>query len=140
MKTTVQKERIICWFVLLSALCAMNAVASAPDSSKADQLIAQGNVYAEKTFDDQKALQSYQAALALEPNSYDALWRISRAYVDIGEHLPASTDKEKAEQLQAYEKALEFANKAVAANANGAMAYTRRAIANGRIALFKGVW
>ncbi|OYV84897.1 MAG: hypothetical protein B7Z63_06255, partial [Ignavibacteriae bacterium 37-53-5] len=26
------------------------------------------------------------------------------------------------------------------ANANGAMGYTRRAIANGRIALFKGVW
>jgi FimV-like protein len=126
--------------MLLSVLCAMNAVASAPDSSKADQLIAQGNVYAEKTFDNQKALQSYQAALALEPSSYDALWRISRAYVDIGEHLPAATDKEKAEQLQFYEKALEFANKAIAANANGAMGYTRRAIANGRIALFKGVW
>jgi FimV-like protein len=139
-KTTVQKERIICWLVLLSVLCAMNALASAPDSSKAEQLIAQGNIYSEKTFDDQEALQSYQAALALEPNNYDALWRVSRAYVDIGEHLPAATDKEKAQQLQTYEKALEFANKAIAANANGAMGYTRRAIANGRIALFKGVW
>jgi tetratricopeptide (TPR) repeat protein len=130
----------MCWLVLLSMLCVMNAIASAPDSSKAEQLIAQGNVFSEKTFDNQKALQSYQAALALEPNNYDALWRVSRAYVDIGEHLPATTDQEKAVQLQTYEKALESANKAVAANPNGAMAYTRRAIANGRIALFKGVW
>ena len=118
----------------------MEAFAALPDSSKAEQLITQGNIYSEKTFDNQKALQNYQAALALEPNNYDALWRVSRAYVDIGEHLPAVTDKEKAQQLQTYEKALEFANKAIAANANGAMGYTRRAIANGRIALFKGVW
>lgn len=118
----------------------MTASAAAPDSSKAEQLIAQGNIYSEQTFDNQKALQSYEAALALEPNNYEALWRISRAHVDIGEHFAAATDQEKAKQLQTYEKSLEFANKAIAANAKGAMGYTRRAIANGRIALFKGVW
>ncbi len=128
------------WLVLVSALCTMTAFASAPDSSRTEQLIAQGNIYAEKTFDDQQALQCYQAALAIEPNNYDVLWRISRAYIDIGEHLPSTTDQEKALQLQTYDKALEFANKAIAVNANGAMGYTRRAIANGRIALFKGVW
>ena len=126
--------------LLLSVLWAMTAMAAAPDSTKADLLIAQGNVSSEQTFENQKALQSYQAALLLEPNNYEALWRVSRAYVDIGEHLPATTDLEKTLQLQTYEKALEFANKAIAANANGAMGYTRRAIANGRIALFKGVW
>lgn len=126
--------------LLLSLLWVVTASAAAPDSSKADQLIAQGNIFAEKTFENQKALQSYQAAVALEPNNYEALWRISRAHVDIGEHLPAATEQEKAQQLQTYDKALEFANKAIAANANGAMGYTRRAIANGRIALFKGVW
>ena len=126
--------------LLLTALWTMTALAAAPDSSKADQLIAQGNVYSEQTFENQKALQSYQAALALEPNNYDALWRVSRAYVDIGEHFPGATDAEKFKQLEAYQKALDFANKAIAANAKGAMGYTRRAIANGRIALFKGVW
>ena len=140
MKTTVQRERTMLCMLLLSLFWVMNTLAAAPDSSKADQLIAQGNVFAEKTFENQKALQSYQAAIALEPNNYEALWRISRAYVDIGEHLPAATEQEKAQQLQTYDKALEFANKAIAANANGAMGYTRRAIANGRIALFKGVW
>ena len=126
--------------LLLSLLWVVTGAAGVPDSSKADQLIAQGNIFAEKSFENQKALQSYQAAVALEPNNYEALWRISRAYVDIGEHLPAATEQEKTQQLQTYEKALEFANKAIAANANGAMGYTRRAIANGRIALFKGVW
>jgi len=139
-KTTVQRKRTMLCLMLLSMLWVITASASAPDSSRVDQLIAQGNSFAEKTFENQKALQSYQAAAALEPGNYEALWRISRSYVDIGEHLPATTDQEKTQQLQTYEKALEFANKAIAANANGAMGYTRRAIANGRIALFKGVW
>jgi FimV-like protein len=139
-KTTVLQKRIIFVLMTLPMIWAFNAFASAPDSSRVDQLIARGNVFSEKTFENQKALESYQAALALDPNNYDALWRVSRTYVDIGEHLPATTDQEKSRQLQTYEKALEFANKAIAANANGAMGYTRRAIANGRIALFKGVW
>ncbi|HTY38099.1 MAG TPA: tetratricopeptide repeat protein [Bacteroidota bacterium] len=140
MKTTVKRELVAVCIAVLSLLCTASAWAAVPDSSKVDQLIAQGNVYSEKTFENQKALESFQAALALEPNNYEALWRVSRTYIDIGEHLPANTDQEKTVQLQTYEKALEFANKAVAANANGAMGYTRRAIANGRIALFKGVW
>lgn len=140
MKTTVQRKWIVCCLFMLPMLCAVQAYAMAPDSSRVEQLIAQGNDFAEKTFENQKALQSYEAALALEPNNYEVLWRISRCYVDIGEHLPATTDQEKSQQLQTYEKSLEFANKAIAANADGSMGYARRAIANGRIALFKGVW
>lgn len=140
MKTTVQKERIALCITVVLFLSAAQLVASAPDSSRVDQLIAQGNDYSEKTFENQKALDTYQAALALEPNNYEILWRISRSIVDLGEHLPSTTDAEKAKQLEMYENARGFADKAIAANPNGAMAYTRRAIANGRIALFKGVW
>ena len=140
MKTTVQRDRIVVCMLVLSIFWAAQLFASSPDSSRVDQFIAQGNIYSEKTFDNQKALDSYQAALALEPNNYEVLWRISRSLVDLGEHLPSATDEEKAKQLEMYEKSREFANKALAANANGAMAYTRRAIANGRIALFKGIW
>jgi FimV-like protein len=139
-KTTVQRERIIVSILVLSIVWVAQLFASAPDSSRVDQLIAQGNMYSEKTFENQKALDSYHAALTLEPNNYEVLWRISRSLVDLGEHLPSGTDEEKAKQLEMYEKSGEFANKALAVNANGAMAYTRRAIANGRIALFKGVW
>jgi FimV-like protein len=139
-KTTVQRERIALVVIVLSLVCAAQLFGSVPDSSRVDQLIAQGNNFSEKTFENQKALDTYQQALALEPNNYEILWRISRSLVDLGEHLPSATDAEKAKQLEIYEKSRESANKAIAANANGAMGYTRRAIANGRIALFKGVW
>jgi FimV-like protein len=116
------------------------ALALPPDSSRVQQLLAQGDSCAEKVFDNQKALQYYESALASEPNSYEVLWRISRTYVDIGEHLPANSDEEKSKQLETYEKSLEFAKRAVAADPSGSMGYARRGIANGRIALFKGVW
>jgi FimV-like protein len=131
-------------FILSSCLFAVfsvpHAFAAPQDSTRVQQLLAQGDVYAERTFDNRKALESYQAALALDSTNYEVLWRISRACVDIGEHQPAKSDPEKNQQLQTYEKALEFANRAVAVNPNGSMGYARRAIANGRIALFKGVW
>jgi hypothetical protein len=140
-KTTLRSRSA---FILSFCLCAVfftfRVHAAPPDSSRVQQLLAQGDVYAEQTFDNQKALDTYQAALALDTTNYEVLWRISRAYIDIGEHLPAKTDLEKDKQLQTYEKALQFANKAVAADPNGSMGYARRAIANGRIALFKGVW
>ena len=140
MKTTVQIVRIMVLLALCSLVVAVSLSAAVPDSSKVDKLIAQGNDFSEKSFENQKAIQAFEAALAIEPNNYEALWRLSRSLVDFGEHLPAGTDQEKAKQLQTYEKSLEAANKAIAANANGSMGYTRRAIANGRIALFKGVW
>jgi FimV-like protein len=113
---------------------------TAEDSSAVTQLIAQGNEFAEKVFDNQKALEKYSEALALSPNNYEILWRLSRTYVDIGEHFPSKTDAEKQKQLEWYEKSLAFAKKAISADPKGAMGYTREAIANGRIALFRGIW
>ena len=140
MKTTVQRNRFMYSVCIISMVCVVQLFAFAPDSTRVEQLIAQGNVFSEKTFENQKALQCFLEAFKTEPNNYEVLWRVSRTYVDIGEHMPATTDEEKNQQLQTYEKALEFANKAIAANGNGCMGFTRRAIANGRIALFKGVW
>ena len=141
MKTTVRSRSAFILSSCLLVVCSIPlAFAAPPDSSRVEQLLAQGDRYAEQTFDNRKALESYQAALALDTTNYEVLWRISRAYVDIGEHQPAKSDQEKNDQLQTYEKSLEFANRAVTANPGGSMGYARRAIANGRIALFKGVW
>jgi len=130
--------------VLFVGLCLSATKASATtvagDSNKVSQLIAAGNNFAEKVFDNQKALDMYTEALALSPNNYEVLWRLSRTYVDIGEHLSDKTDAEKDKQLEFYEKSMDFAKKAIAVNPKGAMGYTREAIANGRIALFKGVF
>ncbi len=104
------------------------------------EFLAEGDVYATKTFEDQKALDTFLKALTLDNNNYEVLWRISRSYVTIAQHLPNITDEQKTKQLETYQKGLEYANRAIRANPNGSEGYTRRAIANGRVALFKGVW
>jgi tetratricopeptide (TPR) repeat protein len=102
--------------------------------------IALGDSFSTQTFENTKALDAFMKAYAIEPTNYEILWRLSRTYVDIGEHQPAATDEQKTKQLETYQKALDYAELAVKANPNGSMGYTRRAIANGRVALFKGVW
>ena len=122
------------------SVTSVNAATVADDSTKVNQLIAEGDNFSEKTFENQKALDKYDEALSLSPNNYEILWRLSRTYVDIGEHLPNKTDAEKNKQIEFYEKSVDFAKKAIATNPKGAMGYTRKAIGNGRIALFRGIW
>ncbi|MDE3057762.1 MAG: tetratricopeptide repeat protein [Bacteroidota bacterium] len=104
------------------------------------KLLDEGDTYATKTFEDQNALDTFLKVLKLDSSNYEALWRISRSYVTIAQHLPTITDEQKTKQLEMYDKGLEYANRAIQANPNGSEGYTRRAIANGRVALFKGVW
>jgi FimV-like protein len=126
--------------VLLGLSSIPGLAAPLVDTNRVDQLIAEGDVYAEKEFDNEKALAMYNEADTLSPNNYEILWRLSRTYVDIGEHLPAKTDAEKQKQVEMYEKSLAFAKSAVAANPQGSMGYAREAISSGRIALFRGIW
>lgn len=109
-------------------------------SQSVDDLTAEAERLATVDFENQKALDKLLQAEKIAPGNYDVLWRISRAYVDIGEHLPGKTDAEKEKQLEYYQKALDYSEKAIAANPNSSTGYVRRAIANGRVALFKGVW
>ena len=125
---------------LISSVTTLSAAIVVGDSGKVSQLIVQGDNFSEKVFDNQKALDMYNEALSLSPNEYGILWRLSRTYADIGAHLPNKTDAEKQKQLEIYNKSLDFAKQAIAANPKGAMGYTREAITNGRIALFRGIW
>jgi tetratricopeptide (TPR) repeat protein len=103
-------------------------------------ILKEGDDLALVQHDNKKALEKYQKAEALAPEEYTVLWRLSRVFVDIAEHQPANTDDQKNAQLAMYEKSLHYADKAVKARPNGMMGYLRRAVANGRIALFKGVF
>lgn len=104
-----------------------------------DDLLKQGDKLVEE-FKDQEALDTYLQADKLFPNNWEVYWRISRSYVDIGEHLPSKTSEQKDEQEKMYKKSLEYADKAVKLAPGEAITYVRRAIANGRIALFEGVF
>ncbi|MDX2129286.1 MAG: hypothetical protein SFU91_09650 [Chloroherpetonaceae bacterium] len=80
-----------------------------------------------------KAKETIDQALRNHPKSFDVLWRASRVYLLAGD----AATKEAQEGI--YSKALEFANEAIQSNPNLSIGYIRRAAANGKIALFKGV-
>jgi tetratricopeptide (TPR) repeat protein len=131
---------VVVLVALISAFSVLSAQSSNRNGISVQQLIADGDALAERLFENEKALAKYQEALGLEPNNAELLWRISRCYVDIGEHLPTTTEEQQEAQLAAYERALEYADRAVRANPNSSTGYTRRAIAAGRVAMFRGVW
>ncbi len=138
MKTACSSRWALAALFLMTVSWGVALRAQQPD--RVAQLIAEGNDFSEKQFDNQKALDRFLEADKLSPKNAEILWRISRSYVDIGEHLPANTDEEKDIQLETYQKALDYANQAVEADPKNSMAYCRRAIATGRVALFKGVF
>ena len=105
-----------------------------------DELIAEADQLSMVSYENQKSLDKLMQAEKLDQNNFNIQWRISRSYVDIGEHLPNTTDADKEKQLAYYQKALDYADKAVKLQPDSATGYVRRAIANGRVALFKGVW
>lgn len=82
-----------------------------------------------------EALTHYRAALALDSTHYDALWKTSQAYVDIGKQLP---NAQSARRDSMYTLGRDLALRAVAANANGADGHFMLAVATGRAALTLG--
>jgi len=91
-------------------------------------------------FNNQASLDAALKADKKSPNNWDILWRISRGYVKIADHMPSSTGDQKDAQMAVYEKALSYADNAVKLAGDKSINYLRRAIANGKIALFKGVF
>lgn len=67
--------------------------------------------------------------------AYDVLYRMARLHVLLG-----NEERNEQRQLELYEKALDYGNRAVASNPNGVGGYVYRAAANGKIALFKGIF
>ncbi|HEY9166812.1 MAG TPA: tetratricopeptide repeat protein [Candidatus Kryptonia bacterium] len=92
------------------------------------------------SFDNKEALQVLRDANNEYPDNAEILWRMCRAQTHIADHMPVATDDQKDEQLQAYQEAYNNADRAVKADGNNSMAYTYRAVANGKVALFKGVF
>ncbi len=105
----------------------------------AESLIKDGDKYTEE-FNNLKALDTFLKADKLSPGNWQILWRISRAYVNIGVHMPANTGDEEDAQLAEFEKALDYSERAVRLAKDQSVVYVRRAVVNGRIALFKGVF
>ena len=103
----------------------------------AGEHIAQGDA-AYAAFDDAKALEHYQAALKLEPANYEALWKASRAMVDLADIIPATDKDVKERQQKFYTDATELARKAVAADPKDTWGHFQLAASNGKRLLMLG--
>ncbi len=79
------------------------------------------------------AFAHYEAALAADPNLYEALWKASREAVDLGEFLP-----DEGQRKTLYTKAEGYGKRAVSANPGDAEGHFSLARALGRKALTMG--
>lgn len=104
-----------------------------------EDLIQEGDKY-NTEFNHQKSLESYRKADKLQPANWEVLWRISRALVDIANKMPEGNDQQKEAKLRKYEESFTYADSAVKLASDQSVTYLRRAIVNGRIALFQGVF
>jgi len=113
--------------VLIALLFAAPAVFAEDFSS----LMASGDRYYEK-FDNRSALEKYKQAYALNPSSYDALMKVTRAYIDVGEDL----DSKESEEY--YLNAVEHAEKMLKEYPENAESYFYACASYGKLALFRG--
>ncbi len=87
------------------------------------------------SFDHKGSLKILESLNKENPNNWEILWRISREKVYIGNLI---SDNEKKEA--AYLEAQDYATKAIKLAPDKSITYLRRAIASGKVALFKGVF
>jgi tetratricopeptide (TPR) repeat protein len=125
-------KHLYIFFLVVLFSCSIAAQSVAELIKEGDELTAK--------FENEKALEKYLEAEKISSNNWEVCWRISRAYVDIAEHMPSGNSKEEEEQYKKYEQAFAYADKAVKLAPDKTVTNLRRAIANGRIALFKGVF
>ncbi len=127
-------------FVVLFSMIISLTFSNFVYGQKLEELLKQGDDYLDVSFDNQKALDVFQKADKQFPNNWEVNWRLSRVYVYIAERMPESNSAQKDAQLVVYQKAFDYADKSVKLASDKSITYVRRAIANGRIALFKGVF
>ncbi len=109
-------------------------------SQSLDSLLAQADQNLEVNFNNHQAFDVLSRADKLYPNNWKVNSRLSRVYVYLADDMPDNTSAEKDAQLAEYQKAFDYASKAVKLAPGKSVNYLRRAIANGKIALFKGVF
>lgn len=128
------------FFLFFLSLVISITISNLTFGQKLEELLKQGDDYLDVSFDNQKALDVFQKADKQYPNNWEVYWRLSRVYVYIAEKMPDNNGTQKDAQLAVYQKAYDYADQSVKLAPDKSITYLRRAIANGRIALFKGVF
>jgi tetratricopeptide (TPR) repeat protein len=112
--------------------------ASLPLSAQtaADHIRQGDEAYAQ--FDDAKALEEYQAAVKLEPENYEALWKTARAYFDLGDLMEPKDKNAVEEQRKLFTESYKLARQAVRANPDDTWGHFFFSAAQGKYVLTQG--
>src|SRR5512136_2296779 len=86
-------------------------------------------------FDDAGALVQYEKAAKLESNNYEALWKTSRAYFDVGDRVDPRGQGAKERKIENYTAGENYGLRAVQANSNDAWGHFFYAASIGQHAL-----
>jgi len=122
------RARITFLFILLFSLALFGLAQTAEDHlKKGDEYYGQ--------LKDKEALEEYLAAVKLDPSNYEALWKLSRSYVDVGDLVSPKEKDYEEQQKTLYKNAQTYARKAVAANPNDTWGHFYLSAALGKYAL-----
>ncbi|CAO0823529.1 Tetratricopeptide repeat protein [Desulfarculales bacterium] len=122
---------------LIMALAALLALTRAlPAQAASQEFLDHAAVAYGKRADLKSARQAvelYVQALAADPNSEEAAWKLSRAWYWVGSHLPED------QALEPFEKAMEAAKQAVAINQGSLPGHYWLGVAYGSYGKAKGI-
>jgi tetratricopeptide (TPR) repeat protein len=121
-----------------AALFALLIAVSLPLSAQtaADQILRGDEAYAR--FDDAKALEEYLAAVKLEPENYEALWKTARAYFDLGDLMEPKDKNAVEEQRKLFTESYKNARQAVRVNPDDTWGHFFFSAAQGKYVLTQG--
>lgn len=117
---------------LMSAILVAIALSTLALAQSANELLLKGDA-AYDSHDNKTALVHYLAAFQQDASNCEAAWKISRAYSDVGDE-----KTEKSERTANFEKAEEFAQKAISLCPDNDNAHLYLSVAIGQVALMQG--
>ncbi len=114
---------ILCGFAVLGGVLAGAETA-------AERLQAGDIAFAR--FDDAAALAEYEQAARLDPESFEALWKTGRAYMNVGDLVPHEQKDHEAVQLKYFRTGAQYIERAVKINPNDSRAHFLKGAILGR--------
>ena len=120
---------IVCWLVFVPPILGIGLTVQAEDVAT---YIEQGEQH-RKNNQTQAELDAFLQADKIDPNNAEVLWRLARAYVDLG-----NVEKEKAKQRGLYKTAESYAKKGIQVDPNHSRCHTYDGVAVGKVALGEG--
>jgi tetratricopeptide (TPR) repeat protein len=121
--------RFIFFFIVI--VSPFIVIVSPVSAQNYNPFVAKGDAYYEN-FENIKAIQNYEKAYSISPDSYEVLMRLARTCNDIGEDLNSKSSKEY------YVKAVSYAKSLRKKYPDKAESYYYLAVSYGNLAIFKG--